>query len=117
MRGRLEYKIRGACVSIFCEPNSVDGASFKESVDRLATNWIASLSDMECKNVRVIVISTKHVKIRSNDQRFGIDSRSPTFSRISSWNRDGIQFKEEDQKNGSMLYLSLCFYEYSKNEE
>ena len=58
MRDRLEYKMRGACVSIFCEPNNVD-ASCTESVDRLATSWIASLSDMECKNVRVIVISTQ----------------------------------------------------------
>ena len=67
MRNRLEYKIRGACVSIFCVPNNVDGASFRESVDWLATNWIASWSDMECKNVRVIVISTRTSKIRSSD--------------------------------------------------
>lgn len=40
------------------------------------------------------------------------NSRSPTLSLISSWNRDGIQFKDEDQKNGSMLYLNLSFYKY-----
>ena len=46
----------------------MDAASFTESVDRLATNWIASRSDMECKNVRVVVISTTNTsKIRFND--------------------------------------------------
>ena len=34
-------------------------------------------------------------------------SRSPIPGWISSWKRDGIQLREEDQKNGSMLYLSL----------
>ena len=61
---RLEYKMRGACVSILCER----GCCFIYTVDRLATNWVASWSDMESKNVRVVVISSKtHSKIRSNE--------------------------------------------------
>jgi len=32
--------------------------------------------------------------------------RSPIPGWISSWKREGIQLKEEDQKKGSMLYLA-----------
>ena len=64
MRNRLECNTRGECVSIFCEPNSVDTSL--ES-DCLAASWIASWSDIECKKVREIVISTDTSKIRSND--------------------------------------------------
>ena len=56
MKDRLEYKMRGAWVSMFCEPKNVD-ASWTDSLDRLAASWIASWFDIECKNVKVIVIS------------------------------------------------------------
>ena len=44
-------------------------------------------------------VSSENVKI------FKISLRSPIPCCISSWKREGIQLKEEDQKNGSMLYL------------
>ena len=65
MRNRLECNTSGDCVSIFCEPKSVDTSAFSD--ERLAASWIASCSDMECKNVRVIVISTSISEKRFND--------------------------------------------------
>jgi hypothetical protein len=41
MRDRLEYKTRGECVSIDCEPKNVD-ASCNDSIDRLAASCAAS---------------------------------------------------------------------------
>ena len=65
MRDRLECNARGDCVSIFCEPNKVDASLL--SGGRLAASWTASWSDIECKKVREIVISTSKSKTRSNN--------------------------------------------------
>ena len=64
MRDRLECKTRGASVSIVCGPDVAD-TSCTGSVNRLAASWTASWSDIECKNVRVIVISRSRSKIKS----------------------------------------------------
>jgi hypothetical protein len=56
MRDKLEYKMRGACVSIDCEPKNVD-ASCMDSIDQLAASCIALRFGQGDRN-----IYSKHVK-------------------------------------------------------
>jgi len=58
VRDRLECNMRGACVSIDCEPNNVSTSlSCGLSIDGLAASRIASYCGSEHKKVRVIVMS------------------------------------------------------------
>jgi hypothetical protein len=56
MRDKLEYKMRGACVSIDCEPKNVH-ASCMDSIDQLAASCIALRFGQGDRN-----IYSKHVK-------------------------------------------------------
>ena len=58
VRDKLECKMRGACVSIDCEPNNVcASSSCRLSIDGFAESCIASYRGIERKKVRVIVMS------------------------------------------------------------
>ena len=60
---------------------------------------------MTCMNGRVTVMSVVMYKIPSTNS--GDYIRSPMFSRRSSWKREGIQFNDEEKKNGSISYLEM----------
>ena len=102
MRDRLEYKLRGACISIDCEPKNVD-ASCTDSIDRLAGSCIALWSYIECKKVRVIVISTASTSKKKYDAktqtRLTIANFFLDFFLKSWWN----PVQGRGSENGSIL--------------
>lgn len=80
---------------------------FKESETALSGVTGIFLEGTERKNTRVNVIPIMQMndkKMSSSD----VNALSPTPGCRSAWNRDGIQFNDEEKKNGSMLYLTGC---------
>jgi hypothetical protein len=77
---------------------------------KAALSWIASWFVIDRKKVRVIVMSIGNMEVNSENgkvfkKKKEMDLRSPIPDWISSWKREGIQLKDDDQKKGSMLYL------------
>lgn len=75
--------------------------------ERTSSKSFEPLFGTDRRNVNVIVISVDlaliRVKIKKDDDE---NLRSPWPCLTSFWNRDDIQFREDEKKNGSMLCLN-----------
>jgi hypothetical protein len=86
----------------------------RPDLDELPVNVEALLEErglslpMQRKKVKVMVMSVMYVSKRTKTVLKTFledDVRSPCFGCTFSWYRDGIQFRDEEKKKGSMLNL------------
>ena len=63
------------------------------------------VSEVDFKNVKVIAMASNvaYQDYKLVGQSFYLPS--PIWGWMSAWKRDGIQLRDEDQKQGSILYL------------